>query len=287
MVNQFYHTTVINEPAFKKQKRILLKDLEEQIRYNYKRQYKKENFLLSDSINNHTTSFNIKNIGIDNLTYDIPYINFNIVYRLENNRDKRSDFQTWSVPVKLNCGSQIISEQKMGEEYISTQQIKFDKSDLNNIIEKYPPWFSIYLADSTEIHLLQSTRKINDAMLNFKVAEDGFPYKIEGSFKRMLYFSATTQTGLGLGDILPLSNYARLTVVVQTSLGLILMGLFLTELGKRFINKELEKKEYTKRKSKNKKSNKKQKSTTKPKKKKKDEINQLKKEDVKNVQKNK
>ncbi len=45
-----------------------------------------------------------------------------------------------------------------------------------------------------------------------------------GLFTRMLYFSAVTATTLGYGDIVPITNAARLAVAVESMLGLILMG---------------------------------------------------------------
>lgn len=50
---------------------------------------------------------------------------------------------------------------------------------------------------------------------------------------RMLYYSASTMTGLGLGDIQPLSDRMRLYSILQSLLGLLLVGLFLNSIAKR------------------------------------------------------
>lgn len=44
---------------------------------------------------------------------------------------------------------------------------------------------------------------------------------------RMVYFSVVTNTTLGYGDIVPISNRARIIVGSQSIIGLVLMGLFL------------------------------------------------------------
>lgn len=53
-------------------------------------------------------------------------------------------------------------------------------------------------------------------------------------FFRMLYFSASTITTLGIGDIQPVSTLARVLVTVEAVLGLIFVGLFLNALAGRY-----------------------------------------------------
>ena len=47
----------------------------------------------------------------------------------------------------------------------------------------------------------------------------------------MVYFSATTITTLGFGDIVPLTTAARMTVSIESVMGIVLMGLFLNAVG--------------------------------------------------------
>ena len=51
-----------------------------------------------------------------------------------------------------------------------------------------------------------------------------------GSFRRMLYFSIVTITTLGYGDIVPLTDQARVLVGIEALLGVVLIGLFLNAL---------------------------------------------------------
>jgi hypothetical protein len=61
-------------------------------------------------------------------------------------------------------------------------------------------------------------------------AKRGFPSRTSGSYSRMLYLSAVTITTVGLGDILPISNRARLAVAAEAVMGVVLIGLFLNAL---------------------------------------------------------
>ncbi|HEY4661415.1 MAG TPA: potassium channel family protein [Terriglobales bacterium] len=74
---------------------------------------------------------------------------------------------------------------------------------------------------------LQVSMSLANSMRNFAVAVRGFPAQIPGQFWRMAYFSATTITTLGFGDIVPLTTAARIVVSLESVLGIVLMGLFL------------------------------------------------------------
>lgn len=59
---------------------------------------------------------------------------------------------------------------------------------------------------------------------------EGFPIEIEGNFSRFLYLSASTITTLGLGDIYPLTSFARILITLETIIGVLLIGLFLNAI---------------------------------------------------------
>lgn len=56
----------------------------------------------------------------------------------------------------------------------------------------------------------------------------GDPKALSGSYWRMLYLSAITITSVGYGDIIPISNTARLLCGLEAVLGWIIAGLFLS-----------------------------------------------------------
>jgi Ion channel len=53
-------------------------------------------------------------------------------------------------------------------------------------------------------------------------------HNVGGDWKRMTYFSSVVVTTLGLGDIVPLSDLARMIVALEASFGIILFGLFVS-----------------------------------------------------------
>jgi hypothetical protein len=75
----------------------------------------------------------------------------------------------------------------------------------------------------------EAARKLQE----FGEAQDGDPTAASGLFWRMLYFSASTVTTLGIGDIQPITPYARTIVTGEAILGLIFIGLFLNALANR------------------------------------------------------
>jgi Ion channel len=64
-------------------------------------------------------------------------------------------------------------------------------------------------------------------------ADQGFPSGLHGSFSRMLYFSAVTITTVGYGDVVPLTGAARFFAALEATLGIILLGLFISSLAAR------------------------------------------------------
>ncbi|QUI25797.1 two pore domain potassium channel family protein [Vallitalea pronyensis] len=65
---------------------------------------------------------------------------------------------------------------------------------------------------------------------------NGLPYGLKGTYKRMLYLSMVTITTLGYGDIVPITNRARLLVGLESVLGIIIIGLFISSIFNKLSN---------------------------------------------------
>jgi hypothetical protein len=65
-------------------------------------------------------------------------------------------------------------------------------------------------------------------MVAFKRATEGNPSDIPGSLGRMLYLSIVTMNTLGYGDILPLTARARFFTGLESFLGIVVLGLFVS-----------------------------------------------------------
>jgi hypothetical protein len=68
---------------------------------------------------------------------------------------------------------------------------------------------------------------------HFGLAFEGDPYYLSHDFQRMFYFSATTITTVGFGDILPISETARVLSGTEAILGWIIAGLFINAVTRR------------------------------------------------------
>lgn len=72
---------------------------------------------------------------------------------------------------------------------------------------------------------------LDDKILQYLYTINGFPYGYgKSNFFRMLYFSAITICTVGFGDIVPITDSARLLVASEALFGIILIGLFLNSL---------------------------------------------------------
>lgn len=69
-------------------------------------------------------------------------------------------------------------------------------------------------------------KRLND----FQEGSSGNPGYISNNFSRMLYFSVVTITTLGYGDIVPLTEKTRLLVGLESTLGVLVVGLFFNSL---------------------------------------------------------
>lgn len=67
-------------------------------------------------------------------------------------------------------------------------------------------------------------------MRAFTAGFSGFPNRVPGVAGRMLYLSTVTITTVGYGDIVPLSGLARFLVGLEATLGIVLLGLFISSL---------------------------------------------------------
>jgi hypothetical protein len=65
-------------------------------------------------------------------------------------------------------------------------------------------------------------------MVAFRKATEGNPSDIPGSMGRMLYLSVVTVNTLGYGDILPLTGRARFFTGLESFLGIVVLGLFVS-----------------------------------------------------------
>ncbi len=77
---------------------------------------------------------------------------------------------------------------------------------------------------------LEVTQDVFERVRAFQGGVSGFPDKVPGGYGRMLYLSLITVSTLGYGDIVPLTSQTRLLTGVEATLGIILLGLFVSSM---------------------------------------------------------
>jgi hypothetical protein len=85
-------------------------------------------------------------------------------------------------------------------------------------------------AQAAEILVPPSTAGV---IARISAAAQGDPKEASGLFIRMCYFSVTTITTLGFGDITPVTSMARIMVGIEAIAGVILVGLFLNAIAQK------------------------------------------------------
>ncbi len=80
------------------------------------------------------------------------------------------------------------------------------------------------------VQVLPLTLRIYESIQQLGKNVKGFPTIIDGQYMRMLYFSTQIATTNGLGDIVPISPFARFIITLETIVSIILIALFLNSL---------------------------------------------------------
>jgi len=91
----------------------------------------------------------------------------------------------------------------------------------------------IFKTNNLFIPALIIDNSLNENLKEFALTIYGFPNSFIENYKRMFYFSSVTLTTLGFGDIVPVTNNARILISIEAILGVVLIGLFLNALSKR------------------------------------------------------
>jgi Ion channel len=223
--NSFYHATAKYEKNdLNNEATIILGKINDEIKANFKNKYNSSiatiNGWMVDSNKFSTHSLDAKNYPED--------ISFNLRYEL--GLDNGTKILGEGYKIKITFKDIVASEDIVC--------LPFQTRQRNEIpipgIPKLPNITSIIVKNPNSIVLVDEyfsfPRDLYDEILSFGKAYLGFPSEIRNHYSRMLYFSASLATSNGLGDIVPISNLARLLVTIESIVMLILIALFLSSL---------------------------------------------------------
>ncbi len=118
--------------------------------------------------------------------------------------------------IEFNAESRL--NQGNGRQLVTLENCSLSfSSDWGRLIEC--PENGSFSVDPTFLKLGENDWK---AVSNFLYAEGEISKWV--LFRRMLYFSVVCATGLGFGDIVPVSDFSRILVTAEAFLGLLVMG---------------------------------------------------------------
>jgi len=224
----FYHTTNKYEHYWVEE----IKELEEMILAEIKEDFLEVHKSNEIKILENNLTFNIDSSSVYDLKINDKSITFGFTNRMYNEKIWFPFFYTTQIELE--------SESLIGGEDESTKVINFISEgidSLNNEIKLFSGVKAEFVQCSTcKVPLVEASNALHidseteDKLQSLIKANKGFPAKTAGSFFRMMYLSATTLTTLGLGDITPISNWARFLITLETILGIVFMGLFVNSL---------------------------------------------------------
>jgi hypothetical protein len=174
----------------------------------------------------------LKNLILNNIPDDIDLANFTI-YSIS--------FNDYPQKIKINYHIGFIIRKKSNFDIEFNDSISVDLntflkigdqlylyySKYNNdfIINNVLPIFEYNKIFSNEVeNFIPVSDYIDTRLIDIGKAYNGFPKKLSGQFFRMLYLSFGIATTMTMGDILPITNLARILIMLQNIITLIFLG---------------------------------------------------------------
>ncbi|MEM7106365.1 MAG: potassium channel family protein [Bacteroidota bacterium] len=239
--HHFYHSTAVHEPYFEngldELKYLINEDFKSDIRTKSgaKSRLTIESDLLNElnarirGIRSGSIELFIEDIECNNVTIHETYVSAELFYWFKLNflePDSMGRRIHYGRPFNLNWEVRKDRLNNNITRFYSTSEIAYNNEfdhHLFNLVFKRDPESKKYFP----FEISKTTEELMETLFH---AGKGFPHNTIGTYPRMLYMSATTLTTLGLGDVTPVTNTSRLLVVLESMLGIILMGLFVNSL---------------------------------------------------------
>lgn len=169
------------------------------------------------------------------LRYDPVNIAFDVMVPLLNNNPINED--TTSTFVKYNV---VYTFQWMGTKYVTEDNVvlaTYSLAPLDTITNSITSEETIDDVDISKalggddwIISIPVSSELDDMILTLIKSEYGYTDGYESNFARMLYLSTVTITTLGFGDIVPITDFARLLIGLESILGVVILSLFINAL---------------------------------------------------------
>lgn len=225
----FYHMTTQYEPQLERLCNQVKKSIEKDLKDNFKRRYSQKAIYLDEE---HKWLCDANRMYVSNFAYEDNIPTISLVIELigvedgqtldVGNRDETVHTEIKVILQKsyLQTNEGVTLVGKIEKETLTNellQELSLDKI-------RYEDLFCI--SSTHDLVGIKFSNKTFEEIRAYNMAVRGFPINVEGNFLRMLYLSMITITGLGFGDIVPITNVARILIGIETVWGIVLLALF-------------------------------------------------------------
>lgn len=230
IVNQFYHSTSKYENILNEELMVIESEINTSITENF-REYHKSSVIYLDE--NKNWIFCIDDLEVKKINLNVDELIFDISVLIRNMSDFETKYTT-TFYFKVNREDKFAK----GDHVYRLGRVSF-KDNTTYIPELKNINFSqIFYVQGNNIKKeligLKLSNKLEKNINEFINNTDGLPSRNKENsiarfklyFPRMLYLSMVTITTLGYGDIVPLTNAARILIGIESTLGIIIMGWF-------------------------------------------------------------
>ncbi|HKQ04860.1 MAG TPA: potassium channel family protein [Blastocatellia bacterium] len=238
--NEFYHANINREPMLQTDKGRISKEMQAQIADTFRQYYGGDKKTVSGWTVDANT-FQVLFLEATDKGNDVE-IQFKLDVKLTN--QSLQEMSLYIDPIVTFSATERSADSSGGDMQrkvvaVSIPEVPhWEKKDNPSFAEAFFPSGAPPAAQKGEsagtdkdfgpvLRVMPITKRLSDDIIKLARGIQGNPSNLSGYFQRMLYLSAVTITTLGYGDIAPLTTRARLLVLSEAVVGIIVIGLFI------------------------------------------------------------
>jgi len=235
--SQFYHSSIQREPAYIQQQEIFKTYLTRHLDLQF-RSEEVSRFIITDSVGT-VIPFRVEQIAIDKVkqidedeflvtaSLGLIPITEKVQYRASN----------WIYIANVSFTIRNWAIFQFDHWMIDNVQIKKVMANPNTAYREKIEGLKYPIKSDSGMKSTTFTDDIGVEMTKYASATSGQPKSSIDNLFRMFYLSAVTITTTGYGDIVPLTNLARLLVALEAFWGITIIGLFLNAKAREIVER--------------------------------------------------
>lgn len=228
----FFHSTIQYESTLDADAEVILQELRNTIIDQFRRAHEGDVAIQND------WSINIGSISMGSLKSEEDRTRFTMRLEFWGVGEREGIQAVMPVNVYIENRVSYASYSPGGELVVFKSPEVMNASRMNVspsiIFPLKPDGSTIPVTEKADSVWLAVSGSLQERIAAFTSTVKGLPKSASGAFARMFYFSAVTITTLGYGDIVPITNPARILVALESIFGIVLIGLFLNSLSREY-----------------------------------------------------